>query len=215
MLLAALLPYCFGFLNAYPDRASIPDAEAQEIQKGHRAHMGRMAKAGHLLASGPLFTEGGPRGLLVYRCDSVAQAEEWTKIDPAVINKRLKIEMYRWQATGVWGEPYATKAKADPDYKYEMVQLPFTILMKTARGAAPQSVVDAQRTYMEHLMKTGKVRSFGEFEGSADKLGLVVFAAMSLEQARATAEAGPLARGGWATVVAHEWYVADETVPRE
>lgn len=134
LMVAATLPaadrhsYCWGFLNAHEERAEIPDAQAQEIQKGHLEHMERMAAAGRLLAAGPLATPGGPRGLLVYKCDSAAQAEEWTKPDPAVVNKRLRVEMYRWTALGVWGEPLATQLKVDPKANYTMVRLPFAIL---------------------------------------------------------------------------------------
>lgn len=82
-----LHPYCWGFLNAHPERAEIPDAQAQEIQKGHIAHLNRMASEGNLLAAGPLATPGGARGILVFRCTSAAEP------DPAVLNKRLSIKM--------------------------------------------------------------------------------------------------------------------------
>ena len=73
--------YCFGFLNAHPDRKKIPDTEAEEIQKGHMAHMNRMALAGHLLAAGPIATAGNTRGILVYRCKSIDEAQERTSHD--------------------------------------------------------------------------------------------------------------------------------------
>jgi uncharacterized protein YciI len=74
--------YCFGFLNSHPERKPIPDAEAQEIQKGHLAHMTRMAKAGHLLSAGPMLTEGGPRGIVIYRCASLDEARQYTSPIP-------------------------------------------------------------------------------------------------------------------------------------
>ncbi len=211
LMVAATLPaadlhsYCWGFLNAHEERAEIPDAQAQEIQKGHLEHMERMAAAGRLLAAGPLATPGGPRGLLVYKCDSAAQAEEWTKPDPAVVNKRLRVEMYRWTALGVWGEPLATQLKVDPKANYTMVRLPFAILMrtpKTSDGAMPpEAVRKSHFAYAMKLAAEGKLRSFGAFEGAPDKLGVFVFAAITQEEARKLAEA-------------HVWFVADEAVPR-
>lgn len=210
--------YCWGFLNTHPERATIPDERAQEIQKGHLEHMGRMAAAGRLLAAGPLAEPGALRGLLVYNCDSVAQAEEWTNLDPAVVNKRLSVEMYRWMNNAVWGEPLATKLKADPKYKYAMVRLPFAILMRTEKTAGgvmpPEEVGKAHLAYSMQLVEQGKLRSFGPFQGSKDKLGVFVYAAMPQEDALKLAEGDPLVKGGWGKPVMHIWYVADEAVPR-
>jgi len=159
--------YCWGFLNAHPEHATIPEERAREIQKGHSEHMGRMAAAERLLAAGPLAEPGVLRGLLVYNCESVAQAEEWTNLDPAVVNKRLRVEMYRWMNNARWGEPLATKLKADLNYKYAMVQLPFAVLMraeKTAGGAMPpEEVTRAHLAYSLKLVEQGKLRSFGPF----------------------------------------------------
>lgn len=223
-LLAAALPamevhyYCWGFLNAHPERAGISKEQAEEIQKGHLAHMERMGAAGRLLAAGPLATSGGARGLLVYRCESVAQAEEWTSHDPAVVNKRLRVEMYRWMSNAVWGEPLASRLKSDPHYKYRMVQLPFAILMrtgKTAGGAMPsEEARKAHFAYSTKLVEEGKLRSFGPFEGSPDKLGVFVYAAIPVEEARKLAEEDPLVRDGWGKPVMHVWFVADEAVPK-
>lgn len=214
---ADLHNYCFGFLNAHPERKEIPNAEAQEIQKGHMAHMQRMADAGRLLAAGPLATQGGPRGLLVYNCESAEQAEEWTKPDPAVMNKRLTVEMYRWTSLGKWGEPLATKLKSNPNYKYSMVRLPFAILMrteKTRNGALPSEADEkAHFSYAMNLVKEGKLRSFGPFEGSQDKLGIFIYAAITPEEAQKLAEEDPLVKGGWGKPVMHLWFVADEAVP--
>jgi uncharacterized protein YciI len=214
---AELHQYCWGFLNVHGERAEIPQERAMEIQKGHMAHMERMADLGRLLAAGPIATPGGPRGLLVYRCDSAAQAGEWTGHDPAVVNKRLQVEMYRWTSPGIWGEPLASKRKADPNYKIEMVRLPLAILMRTEKTATdlpPEPARKAHLAYAMKLVEDGKLRSFGPFEGSPDKLGVFVYAAMPPEEAAKLAEADPLAKDGWAKPVMHVWFVADEAVPR-
>lgn len=210
-------PYCWGFLNAHPERAEIPDAQAQEIQKGHMVHLNRMASEGHLLAAGPLATPGGARGILVFRCASATEAAARAKPDPAVVNKRLSVEMYEWQATGVWGEPLASKLKADPAYKYEMVQLPFAILTATPKAAAagriPAETGQAHFHHASSLVAQGKLRSFGRFTGGGDKLGIFVYAAMTLDQARQLAAEDPLVKEGWAVPAVHMWYVAGESVP--
>jgi uncharacterized protein YciI len=210
---AELQSYCWGFLNAHPERGELSKERAEEIQKGHLAHMGRMAEEGHLLAAGPLATPGGARGLLVYKCESVAQAEQWTQGDPAVVNKRLAIEMYRWMSSGVFGEPLASKLKQDPKYKYTMVKLPFAVLMRTATPPSP----DVRKRHFEHAMRLvaqGKLRAFGPFESSPDKLGVFIYGAIDIEEARQLAQSDPLVAGGFATAAMHIWFVADEAVPR-
>jgi uncharacterized protein YciI len=186
--------YCRGFLNMHEERAEIPDA------------------------AGPVATPGGPRGLLVYRCDSPSQAEEWTDRDPAVVNKRLRVEMHRWTSNGVWGEPLAAKLKSDPNHKYAMVRLPFAILMRTEKTVGetmpPGGVRKAHLAYAMKLVEQGSLRSFGPFESSKDKLAVFVYSAMAMEDAQKLAEQDPLVTGGWARPVLHVWYVADEAVPR-
>lgn len=224
LLCAGLMPAadlqssCWGFLNAHEAREALPDERLKEIQRGHLEHMSRMAAAGRLLAAGPLATPGGPRGLVVYQCDSAAQAAEWASPDPAVVNKRLRVEMYRWKSFGRWGEPLAAKMKADPNYKYEMVQLPFAIVLraeKTPPGTLPpREAREAHFAYSMKLIEEGKLRSFGSFEEATGKLGVLVYAAMPPDDARKLAEGDPLVKGGWAKPAMHIWYVADEAVPR-
>jgi uncharacterized protein YciI len=205
--------YCFGFLNAHPERTEIPNEQAQEIQKQHMAHLGKMAAEGHLVTAGPLATPGGARGLLVYRCASAEQAAAFASADPAVTAKRLSVEMYAFSSAGEWGQPLTRKLKADPQYKYEMVQLPFAIFLRTGTAPNPDAT-ESHRAYLEFLRREGKARGHGLFAGSGDKLGVAVYAAMPIEEARKLAEEDPLVKGGFATAVMHVWYVADEAVPK-
>lgn len=194
---------CFGFLNAHPERKEIPNEEAQLIQKAHLAHMNNMAMAGHLIAAGPFATPGGPRGVVVYRCDSIAQATEWTSPDPAVQNKRLSIEMYRWDGPADFGEPLASQLKKDPNAKYEMVKLPLVIYRKTDRWKSAKPT-----------LSHAKLRAGGPFAGGPPQsLGVYVFSAMALEDAKAIAEADPSVKSGEARVEAYVWFVANTSVP--
>jgi uncharacterized protein YciI len=214
---ADLHTYCWGFLNAHPERAELPSARAEEIQAGHMAHMGKMAEAGRLLTAGPLASPGGARGLLVCQCDKVEEAVEWTRGDPAVEQKRLAMEFYRWSSYGVWGEPLASKVKADPGYKVKMVRLPFALLLRTEKMPGgrrpPEPAGKAHLDYSMKLVGEGRLRSFGLFEGAAEKLGVLIYGAMPVEEAWKLAEGDPLVREGWARPVMHVWFVAEEAVP--
>ncbi len=208
--------YCFGFLNAHPARTELPQQEAMAIQKGHLEHMGRMAREGKLLSAGPFLTPGGPRGVVIYNCSSVAEAEGYTKPDPAIVNRRLEMEFYRMHAVKGIGEPYASKIKADPDYKYEMVQLPLFILSKTDRfpaGGVPAGLGEAHFERSMKLMNEGKLRFFGRFDPSREKLGVYVFDKMTLEEARRLMEDDPLVKDGYARAQGLVWMVAGDTVP--
>ena len=209
--------YCFGFLNAHPGRTELPQEEAMAIQKGHLEHMGRMARQGKLLVAGPFLTAGGPRGVVIYNCESVAEAEGYTKPDPAVVNKRLEMEFYRMHAVRGLGEPLATRIKADPEYKYEMVQLPLLILSKTDRlpaGEVPAELGAAHFERSRKLMSEGRIRFFGRFEQSHEKLGVYVFDKMTLEEAGRLMADDPMVKGGYANAQGLVWMVAGETLPQ-
>jgi uncharacterized protein YciI len=215
--------YCFGFLNSHPERKQIPEAQAEEIQKGHLAHMGRMGLAGHLLVAGPLLTPGGPRGIVLYRCASIEEAREWTSHDPAVQNKRLVLEVYRWHGPDGLGEPLASRLKADPNTKYEMVQFPLILLRKTDKweGSGPGPVLREHGKRIAELSRQGTIRAAGPFVDAEDRVGLVpgvvgvlVLSAMSLDEAKALAAKDPLVREGYATADSYIWMVADGTMPK-
>ncbi len=198
--------YCFGFLNSHPERKEIPEAEGAEIQKGHIAHLTRMGREGHLLAAGPLMTPGGARGIVIYRCESLDQVREWTAQDPAVRNKRLVLEVYRWMGPQGMGMP-------NPDTKYEMVRLPLIVMRKTDKWTAgpPEAIP---------LAKEGTLRAAGPFVDGDGKTGTIpglvgvfVFKAMPLEEAVAIANKDPMVREGYVRVDGYEWFVADEAIP--
>jgi uncharacterized protein YciI len=112
----------------------------------------------------------------------------------------------------------AAKLKADPNCKISMVRLPFAILMRTGKTVGsilpPEEARKAHLAYASKLVEDGKLRSFGPFDGAKDKLGVFVYDAIPVGEARKLAEADPLVKGGWGKPVMHMWYVADEAVPR-
>lgn len=214
--------YCFGFLNAHPERKPIPETQAEEIQKGHLAHMKRMALAGHLLAAGPFVTEGGPRGVVIYRCTSLDEAREWTALDPAVRNKRLTLALHRWRGPDGIGEPLLTQFKADPDMKMNMVRLPIVVARKTATW----SEQGLEKYQEEHgrsvlaLIDEGKILAAGPWVDAAgnvgkdpESTGVFIFAPIPLEEALAIARKDALVREGLTEPTGYVWMVADGVMP--
>lgn len=215
--------YCFGFLNTNPERKEIPKAEAEAIQAAHLAHMEKMGAAGRLLAAGPLANAGAHRGIILYRCQSVEEAQGWTALDPTIVNKRLTSEFYLWRGPDGFGEPLMTMLKSDPGAKYQMIQLPLILFQKTEKwaGSGPADVLKEHGVVVAALRQDGKLRAAGPFVDEQGRVGLVpgavglyVFSAMKLEDAKAIAEKDPMVRAGYARVEAMDWFVADEVIPK-
>lgn len=75
-----------------------PPEKLQEIQAGHMAHLGRMAREGHMVAAGPFGDQEDERlrGLALYRVESIEEARRLAEADPAVEAGRLEVEVMTW-----------------------------------------------------------------------------------------------------------------------
>jgi uncharacterized protein len=77
----------------YKEKDSV---KAESLQKGHMAHLNKMAETGKLIAAGP-FEEGGDnRGLLIFDVETIADAEKLESEDPRVQKRELKMETFYW-----------------------------------------------------------------------------------------------------------------------
>jgi uncharacterized protein YciI len=214
--------YCFGFLMAAPQRATLPEAEAAEIQKGHMAHMQQMAKAGKLLVAGPLAKSESIRGIVIYRCKNLEEAATFTEQDPAVTNNRLRAIFQIWRGPNGLGESLTANPQRDATAKVTMVTLPFVLLRRTEKGQRDPSLktMRKEQEFLGKLHRRRQLRLDGAFLGKPDHPyvgaepgALLVFAAMPLKDAIGIAKNHPLVEQGYATIDAFEWYVADEAIP--
>jgi uncharacterized protein YciI len=75
-----------------------PEAELENIQKGHLGHLKKMAQAGKLVVAGPLDDQPDKsmRGLALYRVGSLEAARKLAADDPAVKAGRLEVEVMTW-----------------------------------------------------------------------------------------------------------------------
>lgn len=214
--------YCFGFLMTHPERQTIPEAEAMEIQKGHLAHMESMALAGKLLVAGPMATAGAIRGIVIYRCQNLEEAAAFTANDPAVLANRLQPVFQIWRGPSDVGEPLASEVKRNSNAKHTMVTLPFILLRHTAKREPYASLKTMRREqdFLTKLRRKKQLRLEGAFLGqpdhptaSGEPAALLVFTAMPVNDAAGLAKNHPLVKQGLATVEALEWYVAHEAIP--
>lgn len=88
--------YYFGLLTRGPKAAEIPREQLPALQAGHMANIGRLAKEGKLLVAGPFMDDGDWRGIFIFKCASLAEAQALAATDPAIQAGRLKIEIHPW-----------------------------------------------------------------------------------------------------------------------
>ncbi len=87
--------YVFAFLKRGPNRPKDPEKSA-ELQKAHLENIGRLAKEGKLVLAGPFLDKEDLRGIYIFDVESVKEAEELTKTDPAIKYGSLAMELRPW-----------------------------------------------------------------------------------------------------------------------
>lgn len=211
--------YVFGFLRAAPARADLPKEQLAEIQKGHMAHLGRMAKDGILMAAGPL-GDADLRGIVIFKGVTVGEAKRAAAGDPAVAAGRLWLDAAQWRGPAGIGEKLAAQMKEKPDAQVAMTKRAFILYRRTAAleaaGEAERKAAwEAHRVFARREQDSGKLLAAGELRGSKEFAGVLVFraeeAAAALELCRTQ---DPLVQRGWVEPRALVWYVAEETFAR-
>lgn len=87
--------YIMAFLYR-GDRSGITPDSLQKLQQGHLQNIIRLETMGKLVLAGPFLDEGELRGIFLFAVDSVADAEELTKTDPAIQAGILRFEFKPW-----------------------------------------------------------------------------------------------------------------------
>jgi len=108
--------YYFGVLMRGPKYSAEESPERAKLQEGHMAHLTAMWKAGKLVLAGPLVDDGDWRGVLIYRTQTLEEAQKLADDDPAVKAGRLVVTMHPWMVQrGILPDPLETPAKpAEP-----------------------------------------------------------------------------------------------------
>ena len=90
--------YVLCLLRRAPDRAPIPEEEAERIQTAHLAHLDRLRRAGEAIISGPIEEDADLRGIVIYRDGPIDRVRALAEADPAVARGRLVVELWTWNA---------------------------------------------------------------------------------------------------------------------
>lgn len=87
--------YVMAFLKAGPNRDLTPE-ESQKLQIAHLNNIDRMAEEGKLVLAGPFLGTGELRGIYIFNVETIEEAEELTKTDPAIKAGSLVMELMEW-----------------------------------------------------------------------------------------------------------------------
>ncbi|MBI3133036.1 MAG: hypothetical protein HYZ14_00030 [Bacteroidetes bacterium] len=89
--------YVMAFLKDGPNN-DLDSAEAAQLQMEHMANINRMAEEGKLVLAGPFYSKEGSdlRGIYVFNVETIEEAEELTKSDPAVQAGSLTMDLQMW-----------------------------------------------------------------------------------------------------------------------
>jgi uncharacterized protein YciI len=87
--------YVVTFLYRGPNRVT-DERAADELQRGHLAHMSRLHEEGKLILAGPFRDDGDLRGIGVFDSESVDEVRALWSEDPAVKAGTLRIEVRLW-----------------------------------------------------------------------------------------------------------------------
>ncbi len=209
--------YQLGLLRKGPNSGTGTKEEAEKIQAGHMANIGKMAQSGKLVAAGPMMDNGDLRGIFLFKA-SMDDAKALAAEDPAIKAGRLQMDIFTWMAPKGIGAKLNEEYRKNPNIPMTMTKYHFVIL-KTGPNWTAESTPELQKLQLEHLwnirkmLDSGKMPAAGPLASAGNLAGIFVFTTQSAEEAKAWAESDPMVKAGRLVAEIHPWYVAKEVWP--
>jgi uncharacterized protein YciI len=88
--------YYFCLLTKGPKSGTGTPEERRAAQAAHMANIQRLADTGKLLVAGPFMDGGDWRGIFIFKCSSLEEAQALVASDPLIQDGRLKAEIHPW-----------------------------------------------------------------------------------------------------------------------
>ncbi len=88
--------YYFCLLTKGPKSGTGTPEERRTAQAAHMANIQRLADTGKLLVAGPFMDGGDWRGIFIFKCGSLEEAQALVASDPLIQDGRLKAEIHPW-----------------------------------------------------------------------------------------------------------------------
>lgn len=209
--------YQLGLLRKGPNHGTGTKEEAEKIQAGHMANIGKMAEMGKLVAAGPMGDNGDIRGIFLFKA-SLDEAKALAAEDPAIKAGRLQMDIFAWFGPKGIGAKLNEEYRKNPKTPMTMTKHHF-VLLKRGPNFTLRSTPESQKIHLDHMwnvrrmMDSGKMPAGGPFPNGGDLVGIFVFATESAEEAKAWAEADPAVKAGRMVAEIHPWFVAKEVWP--
>jgi uncharacterized protein YciI len=195
--------YFFVLLKRPSNAPQLSKEAGEKLQEEHMANIRKLHAEHKLLVAGPFMDDTSLRGIFVLRADSLAQAQEWANIDPAVKAGRLAADVH-----GPWLiDPSAIHAPASTEgmEKYTLV------LMKSGERWNPSTpeftdVMKQHRAFVQDMTKKGNMAIAGPFPFSdpGEVRGVAIFR-VSTEQTGKLMEDDPTIKAGLLKTEIHPW----------
>lgn len=209
--------YALGLIWKGPAWTPGRTAHGDSVQAAHLRNNQRMFEAGRLLAAGPCGGNPELRGIWVWRVDSLAEIPELLAGDPAIQERRLRVDVHRWYADPGIGDDYRAAKARDAGARDSMVSFSLVLLR---RGPAYTSnwtpkvkkVLESHGRNAARLRREGALVLAGSIEGLGDERGVLVFAADSARTAKLLA-ADPAVKAGRFVPEIWRWWTARGVVP--
>lgn len=92
----SLTYYYLGLLIKGPQSGTGTKEDRHVNQAAQNEYINRLAKEGKLLVAGPIDDRSEWRGIYIFKCSSLGEAQALADADPMVKAGRLKIEVHPW-----------------------------------------------------------------------------------------------------------------------
>jgi uncharacterized protein YciI len=200
------------FLRPDPARKAMAMEDRQKIQDAHMANIGRLAADGVLVAAGPM--EDSPvtiSGIFVFKSDSLSEAQRIAALDPTVVAGRNTVDVHPWLGPAGIGTAYFMWKKENPGAKDVMASHAFCVLKRgPAWKAGSRPYGDG---FVESLKRSGVLAAAGPVDDDPELLGIVIFKAASVDDARKSMAECPALKSGVIAAEFHLWWTADGILP--
>lgn len=91
--------YVFCILKTGSNTTATPE-EKKKYFDGHMANINKLAEEGKLVVAGPFMkNDRNYRGIFIFNCKTVAEAQKLVETDPAVQAKIFEVELTPWYSS--------------------------------------------------------------------------------------------------------------------
>jgi uncharacterized protein len=91
--------YVFCILKTGSNTTATPD-EKKKYFEGHMANINKLAEEGKLVVAGPFMkNDRNYRGIFIFNCSTIEEAQKLVETDPAVKAKLFEVELTPWYSS--------------------------------------------------------------------------------------------------------------------